>query len=140
MGFEHPKLPLSVRHYFLDRFSKNPRISNFMKINLIAAQLFYETRQRDGRTDDESDMTKLTVIFRNFALNAEKAFGCFVWIPAQAKIIILSGFCNRDGLCLLRGTRLILKCNSCCMWYPQRYSCHPITWPLYMQTSSLLQI
>ena len=46
-----------------DRFSKNPQISNFMKIRPVGAELFHA----DGRTD----MTKLIVAFRNFA-NAPK--------------------------------------------------------------------
>ena len=48
---------------FPERFSKNPQISNFMKLLTVAAELFHA----DGRTD----MTKLTVAFRNFA-NATK--------------------------------------------------------------------
>jgi hypothetical protein len=48
---------------FLDRFSKNTQILNFMKILPVEAELFHA----DGRTD----MTKLIVAFRNFA-NAPK--------------------------------------------------------------------
>jgi hypothetical protein len=51
-----------VRFYcnmnFLDRFSKNTQISNFMKIHSVVVELFHA----DGRTN----MTKLTVAFRNF--------------------------------------------------------------------------
>jgi hypothetical protein len=50
-----------VRFYwnlnFLNIFSKNTEISNFMKILLVGAKFFHA----DGRTD----MTKLTVAFRN---------------------------------------------------------------------------
>jgi hypothetical protein len=61
----HVKCPLFLSDFneswifFLERFSKNPQISNFMKIRPVAAQLFHA----DGRTD----MTKLIVAFRNFA-------------------------------------------------------------------------
>jgi hypothetical protein len=44
---------------FLDRFSRNPQISNFIKIHPVEAKLFHS----DGRTD----MTKLMVAFRDFA-------------------------------------------------------------------------
>ena len=40
----------------------------------MAAELIYENRQRDGRTDDERDMTKLIVSFHNFTSTPEKAF------------------------------------------------------------------
>jgi hypothetical protein len=46
---------------FLHRFSKIPRIPNFMKIRPVRTELFHGHRQTDGRTD----MTKLTVAFRN---------------------------------------------------------------------------
>ena len=44
---------------FLDWFSKNTQISNFIKIRPVGAELFH--------TDGQTDMTKLTVAFRNFA-------------------------------------------------------------------------
>ena len=43
---------------FLDRFSKNTQIQNFMKIQPVRAELF----EADRRTDK----TKLIVAFRNF--------------------------------------------------------------------------
>jgi hypothetical protein len=43
---------------FFDRFSKTIRISDFMKIHSVGAELF----QSDGQTD----MTKLIVTFRHF--------------------------------------------------------------------------
>jgi len=48
---------------FLDRLAKNTQISNFKEVHPVGAELFHA----DGRTD----MTKLIVIFRNFA-NAPK--------------------------------------------------------------------
>ena len=48
---------------FIDRFSKNTQKSNFMKIPSVGAELFYA----GGRTDRETDLTKLLVAFRNFA-------------------------------------------------------------------------
>jgi hypothetical protein len=49
---------------FVDKFSKNTQISNFIKIHQFGAELFHV----DGRTD----MTKVIVAFRNFA-NASKS-------------------------------------------------------------------
>jgi hypothetical protein len=48
---------------FLDRYSRDPQIPNFMKIRLAEAQLLHA----DGCTD----MTKLTAVFRKF-VNAPK--------------------------------------------------------------------
>ena len=47
----------------LDRFRKNNQKSNFMKNRPVGGELFHE----DGRMDGQTDMTKLTVAFRNFA-------------------------------------------------------------------------
>ena len=44
---------------FLDRVEKNTQISNFTKIYPVRAELLH--------ADGQSDMTKLTVAFRNFA-------------------------------------------------------------------------
>jgi hypothetical protein len=52
---------------FIDGFSKNTQISNFMKIRPVGAELLHE----DSRTDGRTDMTKLIVAFRIFA-NAPK--------------------------------------------------------------------
>jgi len=48
---------------FLDRFSKNPEISNFAGDELFNA---------DGRADRLTDMTKLIVAFRKFANTPKK--------------------------------------------------------------------
>jgi hypothetical protein len=54
-----------ARYYcqILNRFSKNKKMSSAMKIGPVGAELF--------RVDGQTDMTKLTVAFRNFA-NAPK--------------------------------------------------------------------
>ena len=44
---------------FLDRFSKNTQISNFIKIRPVGAELIH--------ADGQTDMTKLTVAFQKFA-------------------------------------------------------------------------
>ena len=50
---------------FLYRFTKNSQISDFMKIRPVVAE------RTDGQTEGQADMTKLIVVFRNFA-NAPK--------------------------------------------------------------------
>jgi len=42
---------MELEFFFLDRFSKNPQISNFMKIRLVGAEMFHMDGQMDGRTD-----------------------------------------------------------------------------------------
>jgi hypothetical protein len=44
---------------FLDRFSKNTQISNFVKIRPVGEELFHA----DGQTDGQTYMTKLRVAF-----------------------------------------------------------------------------
>ena len=48
---------------FLTDFRKNSQISSFMKIRPVGAEVFNVERRNDRRTD----MTKLIVVFRNFA-------------------------------------------------------------------------
>jgi hypothetical protein len=59
---------------FIDRFSNNSQISDFIKIPPVGARLFMRT---DGRTKGQrnrrTDMTKLVFAFRNFA-NAPKNY------------------------------------------------------------------
>jgi hypothetical protein len=53
-----------------DRISKNTQIPNFMKIGPVGAELFHA----GGRTDEQTDMTKLIVAFRNFANAPENCY------------------------------------------------------------------
>jgi len=46
----------------LNRFSKNTEVSDFMKIRQVGAELFHA-----DLIDRRTDITKLTVGFRNFA-------------------------------------------------------------------------
>ena len=56
----------------LHRFSKQSQISNFIKIRLVGAEmLFHADRQASRQTDGRTYLTKLIVVFRNFA-NAPK--------------------------------------------------------------------
>jgi hypothetical protein len=48
---------------FLERFSNNTQGSNFMKVRPVGSELFHA----DGRTDTRTNMTKLIVVFRDFA-------------------------------------------------------------------------
>jgi hypothetical protein len=68
----HAKYPLFSSHFnetlvFLDRFSKNSHISNFLKIRPVGAELFHADGQTDGRTEKRTEKTQLIVAFRNFA-------------------------------------------------------------------------
>jgi hypothetical protein len=61
-----------MKFEFLDRFSKNTQVSNFMKIHSVGAESFYADGQKNGRTDGQTYMTKEVAIFHNFA-NAPNA-------------------------------------------------------------------
>jgi len=52
--------------YFLDIFSKNTKMSNFMIILSVDAELFHVKRQTGGQTDRETDMSKLIIAFLQF--------------------------------------------------------------------------
>jgi hypothetical protein len=54
---------------FLDKFSKNNQMSNFMTIPLVGTELFHA----DGRTDRRDEVV---VAFRNFA-KAPKKVGIY---------------------------------------------------------------
>ena len=59
------KVPVAIVRIYLklnfrNRFSKNTQVSNFIKIRPVGADLFH--------TDGQTDMTKLPVAFRNFAI------------------------------------------------------------------------
>jgi hypothetical protein len=51
---------------FIDRFSKNTQISNFIEIGPVGAELFL--------ADGQTDITKLVVASRSFANAPKKAF------------------------------------------------------------------
>jgi hypothetical protein len=61
-------------------------MSNFMKIGLVGAELFYAylrtDGRMDGRTDRQTDMMKPIVAFRNFANEPENAlrFACVIFL------------------------------------------------------------
>ena len=52
--------------YFLDRFTTNTQIPNFMQICPQGAA-FHADRRTDRQTDRQRDVTKLTVAFCSFA-------------------------------------------------------------------------
>ena len=65
--------------YFVDRLSKNKKKkkSNLMKIRPVGAELFHADRQKD--------MTKLTVVFRNFVLISDLRTGNEFYYMAMAE-------------------------------------------------------
>jgi len=64
----HHSCQIEMKLYFLDRFFlKNPKISNFITIRPLGAELFHADRHTNGQTD----MTESIVAFRNSA-NAPK--------------------------------------------------------------------
>jgi hypothetical protein len=54
---------------FLDRFSKNPQISNFMKIRSVGAELFHAgwrtDRQTDRHDNSDEDNSRFSQLFEN---------------------------------------------------------------------------
>ena len=52
-------------YFFIDRFSKNTHIQNFINILPLSAVLFLADGWTDGQTERKTDMTKLNVAFRN---------------------------------------------------------------------------
>ena len=59
---------------FVDSFSKNTQMLNFMKIRPVGAELFHVER-----TDWRIDMTKLIITFRNFVKAAKKRKQVINW-------------------------------------------------------------
>jgi hypothetical protein len=104
-----------MQQTFSTGFQNNTQISSFMKIRLVGAEIFHT----DGRTDRETRMTKLIVVFRNFSnsptnwkFRLQNVLVCFMWIWEQTAIIspYLIGFYSRDEMRLLRGTDWIFVC------------------------------
>ena len=62
-----------IKLEFFNRLSKNAEISNFMKIRPVGAALFH--------ADGQTDTTKLTVAFRNFANAHGNRQGFLLFLP-----------------------------------------------------------
>jgi hypothetical protein len=56
---------------FNNRFSKKVKIHSSIKIRPVGAEMFHADRQTDGRTDRQTDVTKLIVAFR-YSANTPK--------------------------------------------------------------------
>ena len=56
---------------FVDRVSREDKILNFIKFNPVGDKLLHAGGRMNGRTEGQTDMTKLTVSFRNYS-NAPK--------------------------------------------------------------------
>ena len=57
--------------FFFDRYSKSFQMSVFKEICQLGAELFHSDRVADGRTNSQTDMTRLIFGFHSFA-NAPK--------------------------------------------------------------------
>jgi hypothetical protein len=77
----HVKYPLFLSHCnetsgFLIHFRKSLKYQILRKICPVRAELFHAGRRVGGRTDRQTDMTKLIVAFRNFS-NAPQCQGLY---------------------------------------------------------------
>ena len=61
---------------FLKKFFKKSQIFAFMKIRPVGSELFSADGQTNGRTDGQTDLTKLIVAFRNFANESKMLSPC----------------------------------------------------------------
>jgi len=80
---------------FLDRFSKNIQMSNFMKIHSVGAELFHA----DGRTDGQTSRILYSIfkILRTrLKMEGFCIFRVFVWMPI---FLVFVRWC-RDRQCV----------------------------------------
>jgi len=77
---------------FLERYSKNNQISNFMKIRPVGAELFH--------ADGQTDITKLIIVFSNFATAPKN------WTRQKKEPV-----CLHSDICRPQKTRSII-----CVW------------------------
>ena len=62
-----------IKLEFSKQIFEKPQISNFTKIRPMEVELFHATDERtNGPTDRQTDMTKLTVAFRNLSNTPKK--------------------------------------------------------------------
>jgi hypothetical protein len=73
---------------FLDRFSKNIQIQNFIKIHPAGAEFFHAEEGKDRQTHSQTDMAWLTVAFPNFTNTPKMDFYGVLqrvsWFPGVA--------------------------------------------------------
>jgi hypothetical protein len=67
-------------------------MSNVMKIPPVETELFHAARRTNGQTDEQTDMTKLIVAFRNSA-NAAKRLQLTI-ITTSVPILVTPRACN----------------------------------------------
>jgi hypothetical protein len=89
---------------FLDRFSKNTEISNFVKIRPVGAELFHVKRRTDRRRD-----IKPIVAFRNFSKATKKVERAW---PKVYGIPTFEPFCYRQA----SGYIKIIFTNECTLY------------------------
>jgi len=95
---------IKIDFFSVADFKKNTHISNFMEIRPMGAELFHVDRRADGRTDGQTDITKLTVAFRNFVIAHKNNWGRgLINKQHQRSHMILKPFCLRELADLIIG-------------------------------------
>jgi hypothetical protein len=67
--------------HFVDRYSTNNQITNFIKIRPVTAELFHADRQRENRKGGRTDIMNLIATFGNFAKAPKKKRYCDSYGP-----------------------------------------------------------
>jgi hypothetical protein len=103
-----------IKLRFFNRCSRKAQIPNFVKLHPVGAELFHADEGTDGRTDRQTDMTKLIVAFRNFA-NASKMIN---FTRKMMMMMMMMMIQLPDSLCCVQNHLL----NNWLLWYGPKNS------------------